>query len=289
MFSVKGLVRAGLLGCALGLAAAAPAAGAVQIHAHRGGPVANGVPVQPENSMPAFRNAARMGVDFLEMDAKLTKDRVPVIMHDATLNRTTNCSHRVDSFTLAQLRACRIDIIGTEGNSVPNPGSHVPIPTLLEVLNFAKNNGVGVNLEIKNIPTDPDFDPTPTFANTVLSTVQASGFPKSRLLIQTFWPPDADTAAAAGYRVSFLALRPFDEGAIPFAVARGYYSLEPQWPPNIPPADYVAAAHNAGLPVFPWTLDTFEYLCSAIGAGADGVITNDPPRARQAIFHGACE
>ena len=80
----------------------APAAQAAvpAVQAHRGGPVLAGVPTFPEETMPAFRNAAEeLGV-VLELDAKLTKDGVPVVIHDATLDRTTNCTGAVVEKTL---------------------------------------------------------------------------------------------------------------------------------------------------------------------------------------------
>src|SRR5918999_3783179 len=85
------------------LAALAPVASAAPaIHAHRGGSVLAGVPTYPEETMSAFRNAAREGW-WLELDAKLTRDGVPVVIHDATLDRTTTCSGAVVEKTVGQL------------------------------------------------------------------------------------------------------------------------------------------------------------------------------------------
>lgn len=59
------------------------------IHAHRGGPIESGKGAMPENSMPAFRQSAARGF-VLEADVKLTSDKVPVIIHDDDLDRTTD-------------------------------------------------------------------------------------------------------------------------------------------------------------------------------------------------------
>ena len=76
---------------ALVVVALAPAAQAAvpEIHAHRGGTVENGKARFAEESIRSYRNAARHGF-VLEVDAKLTEDRVPVAIHDATMDRTTN-------------------------------------------------------------------------------------------------------------------------------------------------------------------------------------------------------
>src|SRR3954469_16258919 len=140
------------------LAALAPAGAAVaatpQIHAHRGGTVENGKPKYAEESMAAYKRAARNGF-VLEVDAKLTKDGVPVAIHDATLDRTTSCTGEVRTFTLAELTDCRIDFPA---------GKPARIITIQSLLSFARRSGSVVNLEIKNVPSDPDYDTTPAYA-----------------------------------------------------------------------------------------------------------------------------
>ena len=80
----------------------------------RGGTVENGKARYAEESLAAYRHAARN--DFvLEVDAKLTEDGVPVAIHDATLDRTTNCTGEVRTFTLAGLAGCRTDVLGSPG------------------------------------------------------------------------------------------------------------------------------------------------------------------------------
>src|SRR3954466_6452413 len=100
---------------------AAPAQAAPGVFAHRGGPYVRGKPIFPENTLPGFGLAALQG-DPLEFDVKLTADRVPVVIHDATLDRTTNCTGRVADKTLAQLRKCRANVLGVPGSDLPTRG-----------------------------------------------------------------------------------------------------------------------------------------------------------------------
>lgn len=280
------LRRLAPLACALAALAAAPAAAhgpAVEIHAHRGAPLENGVPSTPENSMAAFRRATELGADVIELDAKLTRDDVPVVFHDATLDAVTDCTGRVRDHQLAQLAACPIAILGTtSGTVVRDETPTEPIPTLAEVLAWARDGGARLNLEIKNIPTDPDFDRSPAFARAVLDAVDASGIPREQVLVQSFWPPNLDEAEARGYETSLLTLQALDEPAIPFALARGYEWLSPQWPP-LQPSLYVSAAHSAGRRVAAWTLDDPARIAAARDAHVDAVITNDVPVARGAL------
>ena len=124
------------------------------------------------------RSAARNGF-VLEVDAKLTEDGVPVAIHDATLDRTTNCSGEVRTFTLAELGACRIDVLGSPGSPLRTRVAARPVAlaTIAEVLKFARRTGAKVNLEIKNVPSDPDFDSTPAYANRVMDVVLAQPHP----------------------------------------------------------------------------------------------------------------
>lgn len=99
--------------------------------AHRGGQY-----IFPENTLAAFKGAVRMGVDMLEMDVHRTADGVPVVIHDETVDRTTDGTGRVDQFTLAELKRLdagyRFQPPGGEGG-YPFRGTGVAIPTLREV------------------------------------------------------------------------------------------------------------------------------------------------------------
>jgi glycerophosphoryl diester phosphodiesterase len=266
---------------AIVLAAPAPAAAKTVfggINAHRGGSITEGRATGPENSLEAFKNANELGAEVIELDAKRTSDNVPVIMHDATLDRTTNCTGPVRQITAANLAAnCRIDTLGTGDKLVPATGATVAIPTLADVLIWARNEGVYLNLEIKNQPTDPDYDPTPGFAQTILSAVDASGIRKERVLIQSFWPANLDEAKGRGFATSFLMLQQgANQQAIDLAVQRGYDVVSPGWPTAGDPKEFVTAAHKAGKPVIPYTIDSAVEIARAFDAGVDGVITNDP-------------
>lgn len=283
------------------LVVAAPAAASPYVHAHRGGPLATAggdrLPRFAENTMPAFREAARRGY-VLELDVKLTSDGVPVVLHDAGLERTTSCEGLVAEISAAELRdRCEVDILGTAGNSIQLPagdGRRGRVPALAAVLRLAGRRGASLNLEVKNLPTDPDFDPGPGFANTVADRIEESGFPPSRLLVQSFWPPNLDVfesrAHFAGAETSLLTLRDpatYNHLGPAFARARGYEWVSPQWPPD--PAGgatadaYVAHAHALGLRVAPFTLDEPGQVEGAVRAGVDAVISNDPGMARRAV------
>ena len=270
----------------LALVLAAPAGAEVGIHVHRGGPNLNGTAFSPENTRPAFDFSHTNGADVIELDSKLSSDGVAFVMHDATLDRTTDCTGEVASKSAAELAQCHVDTIGTEDRI--RPGAAVPIPRLADVLTWAKQNGVKLNLEIKNQPTDPDFDPGSTFATRIVDTVNASGIPRDWVLFQSFWPANLDVAKAAGYRTSFLTLAGADAaGVVEFAQSRGYDVLSPSWPPS-DPEDFVRRAHAAKKEVVPYTFNEADEIRAAVDVGVDAVIVNDLIVAQRAIYGTDC-
>jgi glycerophosphoryl diester phosphodiesterase len=263
-------------------AAQARTIGTPYIHAHRGGAIVKGKPAFPENTMPAFRHSAGKGF-VLEMDVKLTRDGVPVVIHDAALDRTTDCRGEVAAKTLTQLRRCRVDLLGTEGNSRqigPHSSRSARIPTLARVLDFIKKEGGEANIEIKNVPTDPDFDPTDEFASTVARAIRSSRVPQSRLIVQSFWPPNLTVAERMlpDAELSFLTLSAANASGVTYASAHDIRWVSPQWPVD---AAYVAEAHSAGREIVPYTIDRKGDIAAAASEGVDAIITNDPTRARR--------
>ena len=282
---------------AAALALTLPSAAAAQtpfdgIHAHRGGPNPGGQGVYPENSIEAFDAADDLRVDVIELDVKLTSDGVPVVMHDATLDRTTNCAGQVRQMTAAALAAnCRIDTVGTDDLLRPASGPGVRIPTLAATLAWAAGARAKLNAEIKNYPTDPDYDPTPAFAAAVLATIEASGVPKRDVLIQSFLPLNLEPAKARGFDTSLLLLRSVaNQAGITFARQAGYDIVSPEWPTAGNPRDFVAFAHNGGrrLPVVPFTIDEAAEIRRAFRVGVDGVISNDPLVAMRTLYGPRC-
>lgn len=273
----------------LALVAPAGPAGAVArtptVQAHRGGSVLDGRPAFPENTLPAFRNAARVEGAALEMDVKLTRDHVPVVIHDAALDRTTTCAGLVAARTLRELRRCRANVLGSPGSGLPTKRVRRPsvvIPSLASVLHLAKTTGATVNVEIKNLPTDGDFDPTPAYANRVMDTIIAAGLPRRQLIVQSFLPANLDVAARRlpGVALSFLTVAGGEEGGLTLAQARGYRWVSPSWPVS---GSFVARVHAAGKRLVPYTLDRPAEVRSAKRARVDALITDDPAMARDTL------
>lgn len=96
----------------------------------------------PENTMAAFRAAVEMDAEMIELDVLLSKDGVPVVIHDETLDRTTDGEGSVSDYTLEELK--RLDAGSWFGEKFRGE----PIPTLEEVLEYAAGT-IALNIEIK--------------------------------------------------------------------------------------------------------------------------------------------
>jgi glycerophosphoryl diester phosphodiesterase len=98
----------------------------------------------PENTMPAFELAYQMDADGIETDVQLTKDKIPILIHDENLTRTTNGSGMVKDYTLEELKML------DAGSYFSRKFRGVSLLTLNEFLEWAKDKALYLNLELKN-------------------------------------------------------------------------------------------------------------------------------------------
>ena len=130
--------------------------------AHRGGSLR-----APENTLAALREAYRLGMRYAEVDVRLTRDGRAVVIHDATLDRTTDGSGRVGERTLDEIKQLdggyRFSTDG--GGTHPYRGRGVTVPSLAEVL----GDGLGLKLVVEIKPAQPGA------AEAVVAEVRRSG------------------------------------------------------------------------------------------------------------------
>jgi glycerophosphoryl diester phosphodiesterase len=259
-------------------AVAEPAA-AIDVHAHRGGGLKEGAPVALENSLSAFKSARARGASVVELDVHVSKDGVPFVMHDATLERTTDCGGVVAERDATQIDKCHVDLRGTTDVSRRVKAPKERVPRLAAVLRWAKQDGVRLNIEVNNYP-GPGYDDTPRFVAAELDAIGSSGIAKRQVLIQSFLPGNLAEAHKRGYRTAIITFEGGNPRALEFAQAGGNEVLEPQWPVD---RAFVRRAHAAGRKVIPYTINKRSAIMAAAAAGVDGIITDDPTRARKAL------
>lgn len=258
----------------LAVAAASAAAPRIAVHGHRGARA-----VLPENTLPAFEYAIRAGVDAVELDVVVTRDNVPVVLHDQALNpaicTSPGGSRVIRETTLAEVR--RWDCGSLRNPQFPNqkpvPGARVP--TLDEVLALAGRGGFSFTIELKSFPNRPQYTPPPgEFARLVVETIRRHRL-ESRVLVMGSdlallrevgrIDPGLRLAAICTRRPGEFVEKCREAGAR--VVALNQRLITPE---------VVRKAHDAGLSVLSWTSNTSEEWERLIQAGVDAIGSDDP-------------
>lgn len=133
----------------------------------------------PENTMAAFREAVEFGCQWIETDVQLSADGVPVLIHDETVNRTTNGSGKVTDLTLRELRAPDAGLWFGEAFRAEK------IPLLTDLLELAAENGTHLNLELKTELTDSDTA-IADLCEATAAVIEMSDFPAEQILFSSF-------------------------------------------------------------------------------------------------------
>lgn len=214
----------------------------------------------PENTWESFQLAIQQGADGIELDVRRTADGVDIIHHDAA----TPGGRSIVLTTFDDLRA-----------------AEPQIPTLAEVLDLQP--GI-VNIEIKNSPVDPDFDPDNRIAARVLAAVMSRSL-ADRVIVSSFNPTTLAVLEDSGLELGLLLPPGTDVGDL-LSTATGLSHLSAIHPFDSDVDDVEglkSAANHAEVRVVVWTVDAPERIRELGAFGVDAIITNDPAAARQAL------
>lgn len=224
----------------------------------------------PENTLLAFDLAFDLGADAIECDAQLSSDGQVVIIHDSTVNRTTNGRGLVSALTFAALRELEA---GWPGRASQR------IPTLKETLALVRRRGGQINLELK-ADSDAEAVAVAEAVAPVLDALASSDPLRARLLLSSFnlpavarmreLAPWARTAALYGGRVWTRATM------LDAARDLGVNAIHPH--PRILSEEIVRGAHDAGLQVNVWTANRVATIHQLMAWGVDGIFSDYPER-----------
>jgi len=229
----------------------ARAGGAPLVGGHRGNPAE-----QPENTLASFRSAIELGVDMIECDVHLSSDGELVVIHDHTLDRTTNGTGLVWQHTLAELREL-------------DAGAGERLPILAEVCELAREGAVGLCVEIKQIPI-----PYPGLEEKLTSELEDLGMLDQTAVI-SFHHGSVKRVKELEPRLSTGVLegaRPLDPAGIMKAALADLYA--PHF--GAMDAELVEDVHSAGGAVGVWTVDDGAAIAWCKICRPDSVFTNRP-------------
>jgi glycerophosphoryl diester phosphodiesterase len=233
----------------------------------------------PSNTMVAFDSSVLLGSDVLDTDVHMTKDGVFVLMHDQTVDRTTDGSGAIRDMTWAEIRELDAGYGFTLDDSVTFPyrGKDIGVPKLEEL--FRAYPLIRFNIEIKQVP--------PGASASLCALIRQYGM-QDMVLVGSFAHnnlrdfrtacPEVATSATRREAITFFLLNML---RMTRAYTPPYHAMqvpEYQGPLHILTRRFVEAAHARGLSVQPWTIDKPEDMRRIIDLGVEGINTNYPDR-----------
>ncbi|HSJ55392.1 MAG TPA: glycerophosphodiester phosphodiesterase family protein [Anaerolineae bacterium] len=229
----------------------------------------------PGNTLAAFLLARELGADGVELDVQLSRDGTPVVIHDATVEATTDGHGRVRAMTLAELKAL------DAGSWFDPVYAGQRIPTLQEVVD-ALGPGLLINIELKTVSGKDDG-----LASAVVRLVEENHL-LDRVVISSFNP-------LALWRVRrlnpWIPVGMLYCDGLPFFLSRPWLrhlvrpeALHPDW--TLVDDGLVRWARKRGYRVHTWTVDDPGKMWQLVEAGVDLIITNRPDLLRQVLEAG---
>ena len=239
------------------------------VYAHRGG-----AGLAPENTMTAFDTGLAAGADGIELDVRLALDGVAVVIHDPTVDRTTDAVGPVDARTAGELAGldagCRFTLDGAH----PFRGRGIGVPSLRAVLD--RHQGAAVIIELKS--------PDPRLAKAVVDDIHAVGalgrvtvgsFQKGALDEVRALDPAIRTGADMDDVRSGLATAP-GGGLLERPAFATFQVPEVYAGTRVVTPEFIARAHEAGVTVVVWTVNQADDMRRLLDWGVDGLITDRP-------------
>lgn len=249
------------------------------LFAHRGG---SGL--APENTIAAFDRAMQCRVDGLELDVRLSRDGIPVVIHDARLERTTNLSGPVDAYSAADLARANASRDFRTVSPALEPGfadDDLGVPALTSILHRYRDVRIIIELKLND----------PALAEAVLAIVRAASADE-RVCLGSFGGRVLRAARRLAPHVATSAAREevrwalyrtwirWPSARVPYA---GYQVPERSGTTRVVSRRFVQTAHDAGLGVQVWTVDDPSDARRLLDWGVDGIISDRPDVLREVV------
>lgn len=233
--------------------------------------------VAPENTLPSFRRALADGVDVFELDVHATRDGEIVVLHDPTLERTTDGAGPVSALTMAELERLDAGHRFSEdgGRTFPFRGQGVRVPRLADLVREFPE--IPLNIEIKP-PGSAVVDAVVTLVRAARARIVLAAEHDDIMHAIRAAAPEIPTSLATGEVAAFIGA--LQAGGTP-VLPDGAVAL--QIPPcfgdvTLVDAASVAAAHALGAEIHVWTINDPDEARRLLALGCDGIMTDVPHR-----------
>jgi glycerophosphoryl diester phosphodiesterase len=229
----------------------------------------------PENTHSAFRLAIEMKAEMMELDVSISKDGIPVVVHDETVDRTTSASGNVGDFTLAELKELET------GAWFDEKFDGEPFPTLEEVLAYTKDK-IAVNIEIKSEAVTDEAEGG--VVEKAIQIVKAAGV-ESQVIFSSFDYRVMEHLNELAPEISKAILYEKSQSGklLPSELVQKYKvdafncshrQLSKKW---------LADLNQHGIPFFVYTVNEEKLMKKVIGMGATGIFSDHPDVLKQVV------
>jgi glycerophosphoryl diester phosphodiesterase len=229
--------------------------------------------------MYGFERAVDLGVDMLETEIHSTADNILVLMHDSTVDRTTNGSGPIRAFTLEELKTLDAGYNWTSdgGQTFPFRGSGITVPTLEEV--FTALPTARINIDIKQ--------EKPSLVEPLCKTIRTFDM-KDKVMVASFNSkvlkafrrvcPEVTTSAGTGEVAFFFMVNMVFLGAVYRPACQAFQVPEYSSGLRVLTKRFVETAHGLNLAVHVWTINEVTDMKRLLALGVDGIVTDYPDR-----------
>jgi glycerophosphoryl diester phosphodiesterase len=231
----------------------------------------------PGDTLFAYQNAAKLGVDVLEMDIHITKDGELILMHDETVDRTTDGTGEIESMTLAELKKldAGYDWTPDDGQTFPFRGQGITITTLKEIFQAFPDKRMTIEIKKSNTSMIKPFCDL-IRENNMQDKVLVASFYDDKIKEFRAECPEVGTSSAKKETTTFVLMSK--------AFLAGFYSpkfLALQVPEEsggitVMTESFVKASHSRGIAVEVWTINDKETMQKLIDWKVDGIMTDRP-------------
>ncbi len=234
----------------------------MEVTAHRGASVNF-----PENTMSAFKGAKDLGADWIELDVQQTKDGKIVVLHDTNLKRTTGVNKYTYELTYDEIK--KLDA----GSSFSEEFKGEKIPLLSEVLEFAKENNIKLNIELKPSGKEVDFE------KMVVDLINEYNF-KDNCVVTSQVYDVLENTKKYDKSIKTVYVMSLAYGDITSLEYADNFSIEA----SSVNKKLVKEIHNSGKEIYAWTVNTEESINNMASLNVDNIITDNITLAKDIIF-----
>lgn len=246
--------------------------------AHRGGRA-----IRPEHTLVAYEHALRVGADVLELDVHATSDGVLVVMHDDTIDRTTNGIGAIQDLTFEEIRSYDAGFRFTEdgGETFPFRGQGLVVPTLAEVFEAFPDAPYVVEVKQES-PSIIDAFVALCREHGVVDQMIGAAFSDQVLIELREAAPEMATSMALVEVAAFWGLPPEDEATYEppgefLQVPTTFQGIDVLIP------SFLERAERFNLKIHVWTINDAEQMGELVELGVNGIITDHPDRLRDVV------